>query len=192
MKKFKTSLMCPRGGIGIHKRLLTVLRVIIMKKYEQFSREELQNFCKESESYRQLAIKIGYKPDGGSGISSVKEMIKKYQLDISHFNGQGHSKNINRIKTTLEDYLTGKVKITSHKLRLRLLKEGIFQPVCSCYGLAQWLGKPIPLELHHKDGDKNNNSLENLELRCPNCHYFTDTYKTKNRKQEHQDRKLLA
>ena len=35
-------------------------------------------------------------------------------------------------------------------------------------------------QINHKDGNKNNNSLENLELRCPNCHYFTDTYKTKN------------
>ena len=33
--------------------------------------------------------------------------------------------------------------------------------------------------------DKENNSLNNLELRCPNCHYFTDTYKSKNRKTEH-------
>ena len=31
-----------------------------------------------------------------------------------------------------------------------------------------------------KNGDKKDNQLENLELRCPNCHYFTETYKTKN------------
>lgn len=28
----------------------------------------------------------------------------------------------------------------------------------------------------------NNNALDNLELLCPNCHTFTDTYKSKNRK----------
>jgi hypothetical protein len=27
------------------------------------------------------------------------------------------------------------------------------------------------LQIHHKDRDRNNNNLNNLELVCPNCHY---------------------
>jgi hypothetical protein len=27
------------------------------------------------------------------------------------------------------------------------------------------------LQVHHKDRDRNNNELNNLELMCPNCHY---------------------
>lgn len=153
-----------------------------MKKYENFNKETLEKICKESESYREVAEKIGYNPDGGSGIKAVKEMIEKYHFDCSHFLGQGHSKNSGKRKTPLEDYLSGKVKITTHKLRIRLLEEGVFEQKCCCCGLTEWMGNPIPLELHHKDGDKENNSLDNLELRCPNCHYFTDTYKSKNRK----------
>lgn len=107
-------------------------------------------------------------------------MIEQLNLETTHFKGQGHSKNIGRIKTSLEKYLNNEVKITSYKLKNRLLKEEIFEYKCSCCGLTEWLNHPIPLELHHKDGNKNNNSIENLELRCPNCHYFTDTYKTKN------------
>lgn len=152
-----------------------------MKRYENFSKESLEKICKESESYREVAEKIGYSPDGGSGVKAVKEMIEKYHFDCSHFLGQGHSKNSGKRKTPLEDYLSGKVKITAHKLRIRLLEENVFEAKCCCCGLTEWLGNPIPLELHHKDGDKENNSLENLELRCPNCHYFTDTYKSKNR-----------
>lgn len=34
----------------------------------------------------------------------------------------------------------------------------------------------IPLEVHHKDGNKFNNNLENLELLCPNCHSLTDSH----------------
>ena len=151
-----------------------------MKKYENFSVEELQSFCKESESYRELAGKVGYSPDGGSAIRSVKEMIEKYHLDVSHFKGQGHTKNIGKRRTPIEKYLTNEVKITPHKLRIRLLEEGYFDYKCSCCGLSEWLNQPIPLELHHKDGNRDNNNLSNLELRCPNCHYFTDTYKTKN------------
>ena len=156
-----------------------------MKKYEQFNKESLSRFCKESESYRDLARKIGYNPYSSYGITAVKEMIEKYHFDCSHFLGQGHSKNLGRIRTPTEDYLSGKVKITTHKLRLRLLEEKIFEKKCCNCGLSEWLDEPIPLELHHKNGNKENNSLENLELRCPNCHYFTDTYKSKNRKIEH-------
>lgn len=151
-----------------------------MKKYENFTKEELVEFCQSSESYRELASKIGYAPDGGSAIKAVKEMIKIYQLDVSHFKGQGHTKNLNKYRTPIERYLNNEVRITSHKLRKRLLEEGFFEYKCCCCGLKEWLNQPIPLELHHKDGNKNNNNLENLELRCPNCHCFTDTYKTKN------------
>lgn len=51
---------------------------------------------------------------------------------------------------------------------------------CECCGLEEWMGKPIPLEAHHKDGDELNSTLENLQLLCPNCHAMTDTYKGKN------------
>lgn len=151
-----------------------------MKKYEAFSKEQLQQFCRESESYREVAAKIGYNPDGGRGTAAVKEMISLYGFDISHFKGMAHTKNIGKKKTPTEAYLNNEVKITSHKLRLRLLEEGYFENKCCCCGLTEWLGQPIPLELHHKDGNKENNNFFNLELRCPNCHYFTETYKSKN------------
>ena len=164
-----------------------------MRKYEQYTKEELQNFCNESTSIRELAIKIGYKQDSGGNIKMVKEMIKELNLNCNHFTGQSHKKNLGKIRTNTEDYLTNKVKITTHKLRLRLLQEKYFEEKCNKCGGTEWLGEKIPLELHHKDGIKDNNSLENLELLCPNCHVFTDTYKTKNWKvnTEHQDEKSL-
>lgn len=52
---------------------------------------------------------------------------------------------------------------------------------CSNCKLSKWQDESIPLEAHHKDGNHNNNSEENLELICPNCHSLTDNYKSKNR-----------
>ena len=43
----------------------------VMKKYENYSIDELVMMCKESESYREFATKIGYAPNGGSGIKAV-------------------------------------------------------------------------------------------------------------------------
>ena len=39
----------------------------------------------------------------------------------------------------------------------------------------------VPLEVHHIDGDYTNNSEENLQLLCPNCHSLTETYKNSNK-----------
>ena len=51
---------------------------------------------------------------------------------------------------------------------------------CEVCGLSEWMGKPIPIELDHVDGDADNNSAENLRLICPNCHAQTETYKGAN------------
>ena len=153
--------------------------LMIKGKNKSFTLEEFQAICENSESIREVVQKLRNAPNGGGTAARVKRDKENNNIDISHFTGQAHTKNIGKYKTPIEDYLTNKVKITSHKLRLRLLKEGIFEYKCACCGNSEWLGQPIPLELHHKDGNKDNNNLDNLELRCPNCHYFTETYKTK-------------
>ncbi len=85
-------------------------------------------------------------------------------------------------KIELEDILSGKVKYSnSHKLKIKLFDDGIKEPKCECCGIDSWNGKSISLELDHKDGDSENNSLENLSILCPNCHSQTDTYKSKNK-----------
>ncbi len=53
---------------------------------------------------------------------------------------------------------------------------------CECCGNSEWQGQPITLQVHHIDGDKCNNCLENLQLLCPNCHSYTDNFGSKNKK----------
>lgn len=53
---------------------------------------------------------------------------------------------------------------------------------CEICGIKTWLGKPIVLQIHHLDGNHKNNSVDNLQLLCPNCHTQTDTYSNKKRK----------
>lgn len=53
--------------------------------------------------------------------------------------------------------------------------------VCSVCKQTEWMGKPIPLELDHIDGDSENNQRNNLRLICPNCHAQTQTYKGRNK-----------
>lgn len=51
---------------------------------------------------------------------------------------------------------------------------------CESCGIENWQGKPITLHVDHIDGNRSNNTLENLRVLCPNCHSQTDTYGHRN------------
>ena len=70
---------------------------------------------------------------------------------------------------------TEKSKELSKIVRDYLLEEA--NHVCSRCGFSAvnpFSGKTI-LQIHHKDGDYQNNSKSNLEVLCPNCHAMTET-----------------
>lgn len=146
-----------------------------MKKWEKFTRDEIEQFVKESRSYAQLAEKIGYDDaaNNGSAYRAIHQMIEELSLDTSNFAGQGWNKDNfdysrfrygNHIKTAAA--LNALVALKGHR--------------CECCGIDTWLNKPIPLEIHHNDGDCLNNSLDNLKLLCPNCHALTENFRGKN------------
>lgn len=93
--------------------------------------------------------------------------------------GMGQKKNRDSYQK-LTDYLMNSSDIQSNKIRKKLLREHYKEHKCENCGLTEWLGHPIPLELHHIDGDRDNNVLENFELLCPNCHAMTDSYRGRN------------
>jgi len=67
---------------------------------------------------------------------------------------------------------------TDRRRKNRLIAER--SQKCEVCKLDSWMGKVIPIELDHIDGNPENNTKENLRLICPNCHAQTDTYKGKN------------
>jgi DNA-binding CsgD family transcriptional regulator len=65
-------------------------------------------------------------------------------------------------------------------LKARLLRLGLKRDSCEACGVNIWLGAPLSLALHHVNGDRLDNRLENLQLLCPNCHSQTDTFAGRN------------
>lgn len=71
----------------------------------------------------------------------------------------------------------------------RYIREKYNNQCCKCgwHEINPITGK-VPLEVHHKDGNYQNNKEDNLELLCPNCHSLTPTYKALNCGEGRKDR----
>jgi hypothetical protein len=152
-----------------------------MGNQKRFNEEELKNIVKDSYTYAGVLKKLGIVPAGGN-YTTIKYYIKLWSIDISDFTKQRWSKGktLPNRRRPISELLVYGNRVKSYKLKNRLLGEKIFIYKCSKCNLIEWLGKPIPLELHHIDGDPLNNLIDNLCLICPNCHALTDNYRGKN------------
>lgn len=152
-----------------------------MAKSRNYTDEEFVSAVKESGSLRQVLQKLNLKEAGGN-YQCAKERIKKLNLNTSHFHGQGWNKGKTLPKRQpIESYLIEGKLIQSNNLKKRLIAEGLKEHKCECCGITEWNEKPAPIELDHIDGDRYNNTLNNLRILCPNCHAQTDTYRGKNK-----------
>ena len=158
-----------------------------MKDYDK--KEFLETIVAESHSLAEVIRKIGL-TDKGNTFKTIKKYISLYELDTSHFRGRTWNKGMSNTDYAalikLDDVLKENTNFKSSILKERLIKEGIKEnvcEVCGCDGI--WMGKPITLELHHINGNHFDNSIENLQILCPNCHSQTDSYRRR-----HEIRKI--
>lgn len=154
-------------------------------KWKLFTEDEIKKIAAESRSYREMYMKMGYAENAGSATKTMKMLIEKYNIDISHFLGAGWNKD-NYDYTRFEK---------GSKCRTGSMNEPLINlrgRKCENCGLEEWLGQPINLEVHHIDGDRTNNDLKNLQLLCPNCHSYTFNFrKGNNKKREISDEEFI-
>ena len=82
----------------------------------------------------------------------------------------------------LEALLTAERPRNRQHIKSRLLAAGVKRARCEECGLAHWRGGRLSMSLHHVNGDRHDNRLENLLLLCPNCHSQTPTFAGRNRR----------
>ena len=101
---------------------------------------------------------------------TLNSYLKKMGIEYAgQQNKKGQQKGSNKY-IPASYYIENNIPLHSHKLKEKLIRDGIKSEQCEICGCSIWQGKKIPLELHHKDGNHFNNQLENLLILCPNCH----------------------
>lgn len=127
-------------------------------------KDEILEWIKEDLPNAEIARRLKCKVD------TLKSYYTKMGITYSgNQGGRGYRTDPKRksAEELAKNPLTG-----SHKLKLRLLEDGIKEHKCECCGLTEW------------NGNHYNNDLTNLEVLCPNCHAQTDNYSCKKRKNE--------
>lgn len=159
---------------------LRPVRTLTMKQ-SRYSDLQLIDAVQSSTSIRQVLEKLGLAEAGGN-YSIVKRRILSLGLSTVHFKGQGWKKGDSSplvAAKPLSEILRKGSNVQSYKLKKRLFAEKLKDKKCESCFLTAWLGKPIPLELDHINGDGSDNRIENLRILCPNCHALTETYRGK-------------
>ena len=138
-------------------------------------KDQILQWIDENQSKAYMSQQLGCKWE------TLNRYLKLMGIEYAgNQSGKGQFKK--KPKMTLAEYLENSEDIQTNKIRIKILEEGLKPHKCECCGLETWLDNPIPLEVHHKDGDRTHNELSNYELLCPNCHAFTDSYRGKNSK----------
>jgi len=166
-------------------------------RLQPYTKEWLEELCKDSISYNEILIKAGRKIAGGN-TQTLKNKISEYNIDISHFKGQSWSKGLTKDTSeavlkqskTIEKYNIQDIFCKNSPVQRKIIRDYIkrhelLEYKCqSCGNKGFWLNQEMTLELHHIDGDGTNNELTNLQYLCPNCHSLTENYGSKNKKGE--------
>ena len=137
---------------------------------------EFIKVCQESDTMAKAAATLGLH------FNTFKRKAVKLGCYKPNQAGKGITKKDNGNKISLDEILGGKHHYyQTNKLRKRLISEGYKTGECEECHITEWNGKPITIELDHIDGNRNNHSLENLKMLCPNCHSQTPTFRGKKR-----------
>lgn len=151
--------------------------------------EEIKNSPTMSDFCRRIGVS-----NGGGGFKKAKKIIEEYGLDTSHFDYGGSKRRLNVVvekvcpvcSKTFETQKSGnrKEKVTcSHSCSNTYFRRGTqngnwsddaYRSSCFLYHDKKCIvcDEDKIVEVHHLDGNKKNNKIDNLVPLCPTHHQY--------------------
>lgn len=150
----------------------------------KYSKETLQSVVLESVSITEVMRKLGFKTISGGCHANIQRRIKFFSIDTKHFLGRranrgfhhkGGTPSLEPDDVLVYDRRAGyKEKVST--LRKALIQSGLIEKCEGCETDPTWRGKPLKLQIDHKNGDPLDNRTGNHRFLCPNCHSQTPTH----------------
>ncbi|MGD9485353.1 HNH endonuclease [Streptomyces sp. TRM70308] len=128
--------------------------------------------------------RLGIAPVGGNQ-AHIAGRIAALGIDTSHFTaGRGPRRSPQpRAALVLREPSLGRVP--GGVLHRALLARGVPDACAECGTGPRWNGKPLRLQVDHRNGCWWDNRPENLRLLCPNCHAVTGNFRGRLRSPAH-------
>ncbi|KOT98862.1 HNH endonuclease [Streptomyces rimosus subsp. pseudoverticillatus] len=137
-----------------------------------------------SHSTAEVVRRLGIHPVGGNQ-AHIAHRIAELDLDTTHFTTARPRRPQRPIADRLVLGSPSEGRLPGDRLRRALLRRGIREQCAMCGTGPVWNGRPLRLEVDHRNGDWWDNRPTNLRLLCPNCHAVTDTYRGRKRRAPH-------
>lgn len=134
-----------------------------------WTNEQLSDAVAGASNFQNVVRLLGLNPKGG-GSAHIAAHVRRLGLSTSHFT------NSRRSAYTFEETFcenSPSLNVTRQVIRLKLLLPRQCE-VCENNG--KHMGKPLTLQLDHRNGIGNDNRIINLRWLCPNCHSQTPTF----------------
>jgi predicted RNA-binding Zn-ribbon protein involved in translation (DUF1610 family) len=160
-----------------------------MRKNTKYTKQLLEDHAKKSNSFGALLRSLGLKDVGGN-FRHIQIRCRYFDIDTSHFTGQGWNKGLKAadhpgIATYTKKHSlsfadmfceNSRANTSNEYFRRSVIKLGVPYKCETCGNEGTWNDQPLTLDLDHKNGVSNDNRLENLRFLCPNCHRQTPTW----------------
>jgi hypothetical protein len=157
--------------------------VNLHNKVDTIDDETFKTLVNNNTTWTNLSIACGFNGNGSGGRQHIISRIEKLGLNTNHFDTQ--------VTPSDKIFVVDSQYQNSIGIKKRLLREFNLPYECAACknqaftkrdGVLLWNNKEIVLQLEHKNGNRTDNRLENLEFLCPSCHSQTSTFTGRNKK----------
>lgn len=130
-------------------------------------------------NFTDVLRELGLRPAGGNH-RTMKSAAGRLGVDTTHFTAERRTRGLRRVSTgrmlPQEAVFCAESRVNHQSLRMHALRAIPPESCSECGNARTWNGKPLTLQLDHRNGVDSDNRLANLRWLCPNCHSQTESF----------------